>query len=387
MTKGTPAEQAAVAQIEASLPPVRDNTPPTTTLTSTPAKVWSVRTASFSFNSEAGVTFSCSIDGSAFRVCTSHQPGDPPQYPSLAPGDHTFAVKATDATGNTEPKPMTYSWHVDDSRILFESTRNGNSDIYVMDPVADPSGKNAIDLTNNPAADQDPVWSPDRKRIAFHSDRGGPNKNIWVMNADGSSPTQLTFDKVANDTNPTWSPDSKRIAYESNVTGQREIYVIHADGTGKPARLTSNPNAGPDANFDPAWSPLGDKIAFASTRDGNYEIYVMNADGTGQKRLTNDPAVEFNPAWSPDESSIAFHSDVNTASKQIWVMKADGSNAHRVVSTASEDANPVWAPDGAHLAFQSGPTGGTDIWIVAADGTELTRLTFAAGDDTVPDWR
>ena len=374
-------EQALLGKLASSLPPIRDKTAPVTRFDSGPHQpTSSIRTANFGFTAgETGVTFSCSLDGGDFHLCTS-----PQHYDGLGPGPHKFAVKAADPTGNTGL--ASYKWEVDSSRILFESARNGNPEIYVMDPVADPTGKNATDLTNNASADQDPAWSPDRKRIAFHSNRFG-NKSIWVMNADGSSPLQVTRDKTANNTNPTWSPDGKLIAYESNATGQREIYVTAADGTGNPIQLTSNRGVGPDANFDPAWSPRGNQIAFASTRDGNYEIYIMNADGSGEKRLTSDPAVEFNPAWSPDGSLIAFHSDANRSSKQIWVMKPDGSDAHRVVSTAAEDTNPAWAPDGAELAFQSGPPGGNDLWIVGVDGTGLTQLTFTAGDDTVPDWR
>lgn len=379
---GSPTEQTVRKQIESSLPPVKDKQAPTTTWIQTPPDPSSLRTATFAFTaSESGVTFSCALDASDFHVCTS-----PQMLPPLPPGDHTFAVKATDTAGNVEKQPQIYTWTVDDSRILFESTRDGNPEIYVMDPVADPGGKNATNLTNNPAIDADPAWSPDRKQIAFQSNRRG-KEGIWVMNADGSSPTELTRDKAANDTNPTWSPDGKQIAYESDVSGEREIYVMNSDGSGEPFGLTYNPEAAPDANFDPAWSPKGDKIAFASHRDGNYEIYVMNADGSGQTRLTNDSAVEFNPAWSPDGTLIAFHSDINGASKQIWVMNPDGTDPRQVVPTAGDDANPVWAPDGAELAFQSGPPGGTDIWIVGADGRGLTQLTFATGDDMVPDWR
>jgi TolB protein len=66
-------------------------------------------------------------------------------------------------------------------------------------------GSNPVNLTNNPALDAEPAWSPDGTRIAFQTDRDGGNREIYVMNADGSSPVNLTND-LANDGNPAWSP-------------------------------------------------------------------------------------------------------------------------------------------------------------------------------------
>ena len=90
------------------------------------------------------------------------------------------------------------------------------------------------------------------------------------------------------------SPVTGRIAFASSRDGNREIYVMNADGSGL-ARLTDN-RADDQA---PAWSPDGRRIAFTSRRDGNLEIYVMNADGSGLTRLTNHLAEDWEPAWSP----------------------------------------------------------------------------------------
>jgi hypothetical protein len=85
-----------------------------------------------------------------------------------------------------------------------------------------------------------------------------------------------------------------RIAFASNRDGNREIYVMNADGSGV-TRLTNNPAD----DVVPSWSPDGRRIAFESDRDGNLEIYVMNADGSGQTNLTNNPADDVVPSWSP----------------------------------------------------------------------------------------
>ena len=81
-------------------------------------------------------------------------------------------------------------------------------------------GSNPVNLTNNPAYDGQPAWSPDGTRIAFTSDRDG-RLGIYVMNADGSNPAHLTNNPASRDSDPAWSPDGKRIAFVSYRDGNR----------------------------------------------------------------------------------------------------------------------------------------------------------------------
>ncbi|HMX95546.1 MAG TPA: hypothetical protein PKC50_09905, partial [Elusimicrobiota bacterium] len=93
---------------------------------------------------------------------------------------------------------------------------------------------------------------------------------------------------------PSWSPDGQKIVFGSDRTGNNELFVMNADGTGA-VQMTSNPGA---INSDPAWSSDGSKILFASTRDGNAEIYVMDRDGSNETRLTFDGVFDAGPfAW------------------------------------------------------------------------------------------
>jgi len=170
--------------------------------------------------------------------------------------------------------------------IAFMSKRDGNYEIYMMNA----DGSNPINLTKNWEDDVDPAWSADGQKIAFASVRDG-NWDVYVMNADGSNPTCLT-DNLADDWSPTWSPDEQKIAFASDRDVNWEIYVINADGS-NPTRLTNNLA---DDEY-PAWSPDGQKIAFFSDRDGNFEIYVMNADGSNPINLTKNKEDDYKPAW------------------------------------------------------------------------------------------
>jgi Tol biopolymer transport system component len=101
-------------------------------------------------------------------------------------------------------------------------------------------------------------------------------------------------DDPADDSSPAWSPDGILIAFTSERDGNREICVMNVDGSFV-LNLTNNP-----ANdYDPIWSKDGSRIAFVSGRDGNSEIYIINADGNGLMKLTDDPAIDYLPVWSP----------------------------------------------------------------------------------------
>jgi Tol biopolymer transport system component len=333
--KLTPAERAVFNELEKSLPKETDVAAPTVDINGRPPNPSSVRTATFAFRSNEQAVFSCALDDSDFRLCTS-----PYQTPRLSAGSHTFKVRATDVAGHITTVP--YEWTVDGSRIAFESFRDGNPEIYTVDP----DGADPKRLTTNLLSDEHPDWSPDRKKIVFDRLDEKQNLDIWTMNADGTGPRRLTTDGA--DRNPTWSPDGSRIAFEGGFIGTRQIWVMNAaDGTGE-TQLTSTQGS---ENIDPAWSPDSRKIVFASNRDGNYEIYVMNADGSDPTRLTNDPGNDFGPSWSKD-GRIAFQGLQGGPYLNVFVRDPDGTITN-MTKSEHNDTNPSWAPDGQHLVFSS----------------------------------
>jgi Tol biopolymer transport system component len=222
--------------------------------------------------------------------------------------------------------------HVDDNppafsrdgkKITFASTLDGGADpeIYVMDASdtdGDGVGDHLTQLTDNTARDIYPVFSPRENKIAFVSNRGG-DWDLYMMDARGSNPTQITNDALVEEL-PNFSPDGREIAYnvfdDSGVgTDDSDIYVVSAFGTGTPTDLTNTPTTWEDK---PAFSPDGKKIVFrhhVGFFPGDNEIYVMDSNGSGAPtNLTNNAAHDYMPDWGIDTPpSVIGTNPANTA--------------------------------------------------------------------------
>ncbi len=262
-------------------------------------------------------------------------------------------------------------------KIAFASNPGGNFDVFVVNP----DGTGAVNLTSHPAEDLDPAWSPDGTKIVFTSDRDG-ELAIYVMNADGAGVQKLTD---GPDRFPAWSPDGTKISFSrfSEARFDYDVWVANADGS-LPVNLT--PLAKDD--LEPVWSPDGTKIAFTSFRTGNGEIFVMGADGSGPVNRTNAAGTDQSPDWSPEGTRIAFSSSRDGTSG-IWVMNADGSGQTDL--SALGDIGPAWSPDGMKIAFSSSRDGNLELYVMEADGSGAARLTsddpYALRDDVLPDWQ
>src|SRR5262249_29233015 len=243
-------------------------------------------------------------------------------------------------------------------RIVFDSNRDraageplNTSDLFLTKV----DGSEQTFLTRGSSA----TWSPDSKDIAFHAsasgtglpirpDPGAPtaDSDIFIARVgdllENGAMTRTnitnTADQIEEDAD--WSPDGEKIVYTRHPASDqppgpnfnytsKEIYVLNADGTGEPLRLTFNE----EEERAPAWSPHGTQLAYMC-RKGNpttptgpptFEICVMNADGTEQTRLTFNTVGDFSPRWSPDGLKIVF-SRAGGGTQQIWVMNAaDGT--------------------------------------------------------------
>lgn len=252
----------------------------------------------------------------------------------------------------------------DGTRLVFESNRLLSageafnlSDLFVMN--ADGTGQMA--LVRGSSA----TWSPDGKKIAFHasaSGKGQPIKadpgaatsdnDIFVLSLADSLSGRAKAQNITNspmviDDDPDWSPDGRRIVFTRHAVGDdpvnsttAEIYVVNANGTGTPVRLTNNS----EEERAPSWSPDGKRILFCCRRGGpDFEICVMNADGTGQAHVTDNTTGELTPSWSPDGTKIVFHRRVGERGHfQLFTINADGTAERQLTVPPGLNGFPNW---------------------------------------------
>jgi Tol biopolymer transport system component/DNA-binding winged helix-turn-helix (wHTH) protein len=218
-------------------------------------------------------------------------------------------------------------------------------------------------------------------RLVYAATRG--DANIWRI--DLSSPVPVPERFIAStfrDVAPRYSPDGRRIAFQSNRTqsnrsiGRSQIWVEDADGT-QPEQLTSM-NKGTAGT--PRWSPDGQTLTFDSNASGRYEIYTMSAAGGEVIQRTDSNSKNFTSRWSRDGRWIYFGSD-RSGQTEIWKMPLTGGTPVQV--THHQGQFPVESEDGKTLYF-SKPGGSGSIWSMPTDGgpevklaDSLYRINFA----------
>jgi Tol biopolymer transport system component len=237
---------------------------------------------------------------------------------------------------NTSP-----SWNMQHTKIIFNSLdpASGVGALYIYDMES----KSKTQLLKG-FSPRDPSFGPDGNTVVFADfvEDGSENAEIYTMGIDGSNLTKLT-DNPARDYFPKYSPDGKTIVFSSERDGNIQLYTIKTDG-GNAKRLMKNGFTDNCGNF----SPDGLNIIFNSNRGGNSDIYALSSDGSGEpKNLTNNSAGNYEPCYSPDGSMVVYRSNKGLSddmSYDIFVMSADGKNQINIKPGLKDtnEYNPSW---------------------------------------------
>jgi TolB protein len=184
----------------------------------------------------------------------------------------------------------------------------------------------------------------------------------------------------AGDNSPVWSPVANEIAFVSNRFGNSDILLLTTAG----GVSTLTTNFAPDSA--PAWSPGGSTIAFQKYSGELVDLCLINRDGLGQECITSFPAEYGAPVWSPDGNWLAANARQNTGYGIDLFNVVDGSTMQLYSAGIEPRGEPIWSPDGARLAFQAQSDGDMELYMAVMPTNEFTRLTSVDAYDGEPVW-
>jgi Tol biopolymer transport system component len=260
------------------------------------------------------------------------------------PYDTHLSIMNADGTGQTVLSRFSWSsdpaWSPDGGTIAFleqGATEPVGAQVYVVGVNGGP----ARQLTHGSHIERPLSWSPDGSRILFARSYEPPR--IFTVSADGSREDTLSTPGFREyDLDPQWSTDGSKIAFirRSFIVDEFSawnLWVMNADGS-SPKALTHYTADSSEAVTQFSWAPDGNGLVFAGV-----QVYRIQPDGSAQTVLfTGHYPVRW-PVWSPDLTRILYVELVDFQ-PDIFVMNADGSDVRKITDDSGSDVAPVWQP-------------------------------------------
>lgn len=267
------------------------------------------------------------------------------------------------------------------AKIVFAKSLLGeNRDIYLMNP----DGSEQVNLTNHRSDDISPVWSPTGEYILFASDREHKVWGTWdlyLMDADGSN-IRKVFDKSAKRNRAVWSPDGAQIAYDYGEIGNNFLYIGAIDGKNEERVAIGS---------SPMWSPDGTEIVFQSgALDQPRRFSLLRVQSKKQTffPFPKEPMWVRGFAWSPNGNRAAFSWYIDDLRKEsIYVVNRDGMGLREIVGDPERSStHPLWSPRGDVLLYhQLDKENNLQIFKIALRGGQSEQVT-RIGWNYLGDW-
>ena len=273
-------------------------------------------------------------------------------------------------------------------KILFTSARDGNYEVYMMNP----DGSEQTNLTQHRADDRGAVWSPTGEQILFVSDRQGTRvPDLYLMDPDGSNVRRVFKRKItAWRVGATWSPDGKQFAYQYKDWTRLKFGLYLGTFGEEDAERIGTYNS-------PAWSPDASEIACSISHPQEARLTFINVHTREQEQPLpkREMLWQFNPSWSVAGDRLAFAGnkhplppvvapqavwDAWQAKVAIYIVNRDGTGLRELVGEAGPQAShPVLSPDGAELLYTQEINGRLQIFKLDINTGIRTQLTHLGG--------
>ena len=276
-------------------------------------------------------------------------------------------------------------------KIVFTSLRDGNREIYTMNP----DGSEQVRLTQHLGSDLQAVWSPTGEKILFISNRGG-ERDLYLMNPDGTNVRRVFKRKTKFfRTSPTWSPDGKHIAYVNRLGDSLNSDI-------RIARLGEQEDEYIANGWSPAWSPDGTEIAYSVDQPFASQLTFINVQTRAQEKplpIIKALIWQYDPSWSAVGDRLAFtgnkhplppilDADLHNAWKAkqtIFIVNRDGTGLQQLVKEAGPYAQyPALSPDGEEVLYTQKIKGDFQIFKLNLNSgvrTQLTHISWNTGGD------
>jgi Tol biopolymer transport system component/DNA-binding winged helix-turn-helix (wHTH) protein len=246
--------------------------------------------------------------------------------------------------------------------------------------------KTALPITSFPGLEISPAFSPGAgDRVAF-AWRGVQQNNwdIYVQVVGAGNPLRLT-EHPASEHNPAWSPDGRFVAFSRFEKGKCEIRQVPALG-GAEVKLA-------DCEFNEtpalAWSPDGRWLAWPDRAQANepFRIVLFSLETSEKRALTAPPAGslgDLDLAFAPDSQSLAFLRSPVPGVEDAWIVNLSGGEPRRVTTDNVKVHGVDWTPDGRHLVYASNRGGLFSLWRSSIEGGEPQSLGVGGGNTDAP---